>query len=220
MFGIISRYKGIDEVVRWWSSTRPEGQLVIAGPVFDSGYGQELERKVSGVPGVTLKQGRLSDEELKLWLCAANCALFNYKQIFTSGAACLARSFGLPILLPSRLTTVDLGEPSPLVDRFEHLDELLERLQGMFLMKSNWAAASDWRLKTSWGSVAKATVDLDEPSPLVDRFEHLDELTERLQGMFSMKSNWAAASDWRLKTSWGSVAKATLDIYRRYYYGA
>ncbi len=48
--------------------------------------------------------------------------LFHYRAIFTSGAACLARSLGIPILIPRRLDTVDLAEPHPLVFRFDALE--------------------------------------------------------------------------------------------------
>ena len=54
-------------------------------------------------------------------LSAADAAVFNYRTIFTSGAAALARSWGVPILIPSRLATVALDEPAPTVFRFDRL---------------------------------------------------------------------------------------------------
>jgi hypothetical protein len=61
-------------------------------------------------------------ETLRLWLSASDCAIFNYREIFTSGAATLARSYGIPLLIPRRLAVPDLDEPHPRVLRFEALD--------------------------------------------------------------------------------------------------
>ena len=98
--------------------------------------------------------------ELRQWLSAADCALFNYKEIFTSGAAALARSFGLPLLIPERLKCADLREPHSHVFRFESLDkdffsQLLKALETM----PSYTCAEDWRQHTSWDYVARLTAE-------------------------------------------------------------
>jgi hypothetical protein len=85
--------------------------------------------------------------------------LFNYRAIFTSGAACLARSYGVPILMPSRLGTVELGEPNRLVFRFSEGD-LREKLEQALQTKPDYEAAAPWRDATAWPRVAAATAEV------------------------------------------------------------
>ncbi len=84
--------------------------------------------------------------------------LFNYRAIFTSGAACLARSYGVPIVLPERLRTVWLEEPTPLVHRFSDLEaSLADQLTRALATVPDFAAARPWREATAWPRVAAAT---------------------------------------------------------------
>lgn len=66
-----------------------------------------------------LSDDGLSNEELKTWLCAVDCCLFNYREIFCPGAASLARSFGIPLLIPERLQTAFLDEPHARLECFD-----------------------------------------------------------------------------------------------------
>ena len=85
--------------------------------------------------------------DLREWLSAADAVLFNYRAIFTSGAACLARSYGVPMLMPRRLQTVELDEPSPLVFRFD--------LDGDLRRKAGAGVANQARLRRC-GAVARS----------------------------------------------------------------
>ena len=65
-------------------------------------------------------------------LRAADCVIINYRELLTSGAASLARSFGVPLLIPARLNTVNLGEPVPRVFLFQSPAEFAELLPKAF----------------------------------------------------------------------------------------
>jgi glycosyltransferase involved in cell wall biosynthesis len=119
VFGALEPYKGVEEIIAFWRDVQPGVQLAIAGKPMSPEYGAELEQLARGVPDVTLRFGWLADADLAIWLSAVDAVLFNYRTIFTSGAASLARSWGVPLLLPRRLRTVDLAEPSKFVLRFE-----------------------------------------------------------------------------------------------------
>jgi hypothetical protein len=102
-----------------------------------------------------LRAKRVSDEDLTLYLSAADCTVFNYPSLLTSGSAVLARSAGLPILFPNWLRTVDLGEPSARVFRFDRLDKVFaELLHRTVNLSRDYAAAADWRSATCWEVVA------------------------------------------------------------------
>lgn len=158
LFGRAEPYKGVEEVIAWWNQHRPETQLAIVGSTSHETYKLALTRLVDSNPRISLHLRHQSQEELRLWLSAADVAVFNYRQIFTSGAASLARSWGLPILIPYRLKTVDLGEPSPYVHRFHSFeDDFAQALQASLAIRPSYAAAESWRDSISWESISAKT---------------------------------------------------------------
>jgi glycosyltransferase involved in cell wall biosynthesis len=159
MFGRIEPYKGIDEVVEYWKSVRPATHLIIAGDSSNQEYVTELKNRIiMPLNNVTLMPKELTDLELSELLSAVDCALFNYSSILTSGSAVLARSAGIPVLLPERLSTIDLGEPSSLVFRFRQLDqEFAQLLRRAVNTSGNFDEVNAWRQTTRWSAIAEQT---------------------------------------------------------------
>ena len=161
IFGVIAPYKGIEEVVRFWKAHSPDCDLRIVGSPTSLEYCRTLEKLIDHHPRIYLLARWLSDEEIKVCLRAANCVLFNYSHILTSGAAIQARSLGIPILLPHRLRTVDLSEPHPLVTRFWRFDfDFNDALRTALATKPDYALAEEFRKQTSWPQVARMTAEL------------------------------------------------------------
>jgi beta-1,4-mannosyltransferase len=158
MFGTVEPYKGLEPVLEWWRTAVPGARLAVAGKPFTPEYASSI-RSHAGISGkIRLDLSWQSDDALKRWLAAADCVLFNYRAIFTSGAACLARSLGIPILIPRRLDTVDLAEPHPLVFRFDTLDtDFRPALEAALSVGADYAAAAEWREATAWSRVAEET---------------------------------------------------------------
>jgi hypothetical protein len=103
----------------------------------------------------------LDDAALRMWLSASDCSIFNYREIFTSGAAALARSYGLPLLIPNRLASVDLDEPHSHVFRFDALNtDFRAQLERALATPCDYALARDWREKTCWERVAEITASV------------------------------------------------------------
>ena len=160
MFGAVEPYKGQEEIIAWWKQEKPDATLAIVGKPHTDDYRAHIAQLTDGVPNIVTHFGWLDDAQLKLWLCASDATIFNYRQIFTSGAANLARSWGLPILLPKRLDTVVLDEPSPYVHRFERLDlDFAAKLDGAFCITPSFASAAQWRAGSTWDTVASLTAD-------------------------------------------------------------
>jgi glycosyltransferase involved in cell wall biosynthesis len=160
VFGTVSPYKGSDEIVNFWVENRLPWRLAIVGPVLSEDFADRLRKLARGHPMVDLRVhgSWLDDEMLKMWLSAADCAIFNYRKIFTSGAAALARSYGLPVLIPRRLISVDLDEPHPLVFRFDSFNtDFLSQLRAALETSSDYEMAAEWRKETSWERVAEIT---------------------------------------------------------------
>lgn len=167
VFGTVSPYKGSDDVLEYWVREKVEDLLVIAGPVLYESYADKLRGIAAGSKNVDLRLTKewLKDPDLHLWLSAVDCSIFNYREIFTSGAASLARSMGVPILIPERLRAADLHEPHPLVFRFHRLEtDFHEKLVAALNAGSDFEAARKWREETSWEKVAQITKQAYEQS--------------------------------------------------------
>ncbi len=160
IFGAVEPYKGQEEIIEWWKRAKPDATLAIVGKPHTEEYRARIAQLTAGIANITTRFGWLDDAQLKLWLCAADATIFNYRTIFTSGAANLARSWGLPMLLPKRLDTVVLDEPTPFVRRFESMDsDFASKLAETFSTPPDFAAAAQWRAATSWETVARITAD-------------------------------------------------------------
>jgi glycosyltransferase involved in cell wall biosynthesis len=162
IFGTVSPYKGTDDVVRYWVKASPNARLVVIGPVLNENYAKELRELAAASSQVELRisSNWLNDADLHLWLSAVDCTIFNYREIFTSGAAALARSMGVPLLIPDRLRAADLHEPHHLVYRFESLETNFGlQLQCALTQQPDYSSAADWRRETSWEVVARITAE-------------------------------------------------------------
>ena len=163
MFGTVEPYKGIEDVLAYWRTAKPAATLAIVGKPCNAAFRSEIERLAHGIERVHLKLAWLTDEQLGVWLSAADAVILNYREIFTSGAATLARSRGVPIVLPRRLTTVDLAEPSPFVHRFESFEtDFAAALAAALGTPSDYNSAASWREATAWPRLARATLGIYE----------------------------------------------------------
>lgn len=158
VFGTISPYKGSDEIVREWIRQEPAAQLHVVGPVISPEFLATLRSEAAaGADRIFIHATDwLGPAELRQWLSAADCSVFNYRKIFTSGAACLARSWGLPAILPKALATVDLDEPNPRVIRIDSIQAgLAEAVAAAVDAGPDFESARSWRERTSWSAVAR-----------------------------------------------------------------
>jgi hypothetical protein len=162
-FGAVLENKGLQELVAWWVKERPGARLAVVGKAWDRSLAQRLTDLARGTDNVLLRFGFASDEETKAWFSAANCTVTYYTSIFTSGVACLARSWGVPILLPHRLTTIDLAEPHSSVFRYESLAaDFGTALHRAISRGADYEAAAPWRLATAWDTIAEKTAAIYE----------------------------------------------------------
>lgn len=159
MFGTVEPYKGIEEIIKAWKRYSPAAKLVIVGRPNTKEYGASIEALCRDQPRIEARLEWLSDHDLHRWLSAADTVIFNYRAIFTSGAACTARAYGIPILLPARIKTVDLAEPNPFVFRFTN-ETFFQTLENSLRVAPNYSAAADWRALTAWDAIAARTVDV------------------------------------------------------------
>lgn len=159
IFGALRPYKGIDEVVDWWRD-RPElPHLYVVGWGSSDAYVGTLEKRAEGRRNITIRASSwLPEPELNAWLSAADVCICNHSRVFSSGGASLARSWGLPLLMPANAQAVDLAEPDPRVMRFDKIgDAFASLLENLLTVAPDYASAAPWREATSWDRVAEIT---------------------------------------------------------------
>lgn len=160
MFGTVKPYKGLEEVISWWREARPPITLAIVGKPDSDAYATHISRAIGDASQILSRFEFLSDDALGLWLSAADVVISNYREILTSGAASLARSYGVPLILPRRLDTLDLGEPTPYVRRFtDFATDFRTELDAALALPPDFAAAAAWREACNWDRVAELTMD-------------------------------------------------------------
>lgn len=111
-FGFITGYKGVDLLVEALEhlppETREDVRVVIAGKAPDrkmekAGFRAEiesLEARIQALGPWVERRGFLTAEEVRVYLAAADVALFPYRQVFgASGPLALALAQGRPVLL-------------------------------------------------------------------------------------------------------------------------
>jgi beta-1,4-mannosyltransferase len=101
--GWVRPYKGVVELLEAFAALPDQGaRLVIAGRALDMDYVDRLEALARADDRVLLRLGFVPDDELQVYLRAADVAATPFLEIFTSGSVLLAMSFGLPVIAPRR----------------------------------------------------------------------------------------------------------------------
>jgi glycosyltransferase involved in cell wall biosynthesis len=101
--GWVRPYKGVAELVEACARVDvPAARLVIAGRALDDEYVSRLRELVAADPRVQLSLGFVPDEELQVYLRAADVVAAPFLEILTSGSVLLAMSFERAVIAPRR----------------------------------------------------------------------------------------------------------------------
>ena len=86
----------------------PDARLVIAGRAVDGAYAARLTAAAKGDERIHLDLGFVPDEDLQVYLRAADVVAAPFLEIFTSGSVLLAMSFERAVIAPRRGCVVDV----------------------------------------------------------------------------------------------------------------
>lgn len=165
LLGTLRAYKGVLELVDAFRRVRdPHVRLIIAGKPYDAAVDADVRARVEPDARVTYVPGRIPDDDIQIYLNAADAVVFPYRSSLTSGALILAMSFGRACIVPRLPGMADcLGERGGIFYDAERKDALFEALSmaarrrstlsGMGAINLQRARAWDWR------SIAAATAD-------------------------------------------------------------
>lgn len=136
IFGMIARYKQIVEAIGAFEGLpAARTQLLVAGAVRgnEADYAHEIAAAMQRAP-VQLCDRFIPEEHVSWFFGAADVALFNYRQILTSGAIQLARDLGKPVWIPDLPALA--GITADAIVRFKDMRELRERIERSLLEAS------------------------------------------------------------------------------------
>jgi glycosyltransferase involved in cell wall biosynthesis len=152
--GWVRPYKGVIELIESFRAVAdPAARLVIAGTPLPNDFADELRNLASGDPRVVLRFGFVPDDEIQVYLRAADVVALPYREIFTSGSVLLAMSFGRPVIVPrmgciaeavdaTSSIMYDAGEPAALATALQ--TAMAADLTAMGERARTRAATFDW----------------------------------------------------------------------------
>lgn len=112
-FGQISAYKRLVELATDFETFAPSSaRLLIAGAPKDLAVTQKLKELSAASHRIVLLDRYIPEIEVGELYSLADLAVFNYSEIFSSGALMLAFSFGLAVLAPRQGTDELVGGPA------------------------------------------------------------------------------------------------------------
>jgi glycosyltransferase involved in cell wall biosynthesis len=106
--GWLRAYKGVAELIEAFARLpEQDARLVVAGQATDAAYAQRLSELAGRDTRVRLDLGFVPDEELQVYLRAADVVATPFLEVFTSGSVLLAMSFERAVIAPRRGCVTD-----------------------------------------------------------------------------------------------------------------
>lgn len=156
--GNIRPYKGVETLIETFRAiTDPNAVLVIAGRPIDAATEARIRDLSNSDARIRIETGFVKEEEIQVYMQAANVVVLPYKDVLTSGAVLLAMSFGRACIAPRLGTITDylddrgafLYDPDDPAGLSKALQEALERSEQTKTMgKHNLQKAE----ACSWGA--------------------------------------------------------------------
>lgn len=101
LLGRLRPYKGLDELLSAFTSwAEPQAALVIAGSA-EADLRDELLAAAAVDSRILVRPSRIDDDEVQVFLNAADAVVLPYRDVLTSGSAILAMSFGRACVAPA-----------------------------------------------------------------------------------------------------------------------
>ena len=100
-FGFIRPYKGIPELISAFKNlNNPQVKLLIAGKPYNDEIALHILDRCKDNENIKNILKFIPDEDIQLYMNAADVVVFPFKDILTSGSVILAMSFGKPVIAP------------------------------------------------------------------------------------------------------------------------
>ena len=130
-FGSIRPYKNVERLVETFDRVcGPDSRLLVVGSPQTAALEREVVTAAATANRVTTRLEFVPDDEVQLYLSAADVVVLPFEDILTSGSAVLAMSYGRPFVAPAIGCLPELaGEDGALLYPDDEPDGLAEALQ-------------------------------------------------------------------------------------------
>lgn len=100
--GLIRSYKGLTELIKSFHKLNDRNaKLIVAGNAREENLLNILTNMSKGDPNIVLRTDRIPEDEVQIYMNAADIVVLPYRDVLTSGVAHLGMSFGKAIIAPS-----------------------------------------------------------------------------------------------------------------------
>lgn len=101
-FGQIRSYKGVPELIDAFEKLdNPHAKLLIAGKPYNNEIAEDVLKKCDRNENIKTIFEFIADDEIQIYMNAADVVVLPYRDILISGAVILAMSFGKPVIAPA-----------------------------------------------------------------------------------------------------------------------
>ena len=107
--GQVRAYKNVPLLIQQFRALHGDVSLVIAGKAKPAALRAHIEQLAAPDPRIRFVPAFVPDDELQIYLRAADLVVLPYRDILNSGSALLALSFDRPVLVPRRGAMADLA---------------------------------------------------------------------------------------------------------------
>lgn len=99
-FGMISEYKGVENILNLFGPLKDKAVLLLAGQPKDEKYGRRITKMASEYNNIYIFPEFVENRKVQLFFNASDCVLLPYLDVLTSGVVILSMSFGRPVVAP------------------------------------------------------------------------------------------------------------------------
>jgi len=164
--GHIRPYKGLQELIDAFRKlNNKKTKLLIAGTAENRRFNNLLKKQTEDQSNIRLIPRRIADDEIQIYMNAADIMVLPYREILTSGAAILGMSFGKTIIAPNLGCLPDILDSSGafLYDPSER-DGLLNAMRRAMASRARIGEMGSYNLglakKLDWRNIAYSTYEV------------------------------------------------------------
>lgn len=164
--GWIRGYKGVLELIQTFKQlSYSNTHLVVAGKPWTEELDEVLKQETAEHDNITFVSGFVPDEEIQVYMNAADVAVFPYRDILTSGAVLLAMSFNKACIAARKCCIGEvlddsgafLYDPDDAEGLSQSIGDAVQRRTDLAQMgEYNYEVVQQW----SWNRVAELTIKL------------------------------------------------------------
>lgn len=167
-FGVISKYKGIEELIEVFDHLLKDYKniyLIIAGACGDQFLKEKLENfAIKFNESVLIKMEYIANEDIQIYMNAANIGVLPYREITTSGSLILYMAFKTPVIVSELESLKELMGSYGIYYKKDDLEDLKNKVikasSGFYDLKSLGEKFFQISEQYNWNVIADKTIKI------------------------------------------------------------